>query len=276
MRRLILLTVFSLGPYQLPASAVEVAADNSAQSTTAGSLDDTPATVEAPAFSGKASEILTRMTDFIAAAPAFALVGDSWNEVLQEDGQLLEFGAHFTITIQRPSQANLRIDTRNGANATLILDGEAISIYSVKDNMYVYDSTRQPGDINTSLDFLAAQFGVPRQLGFFLSKDFTASLSRVKSGYRVGESIIDGVMCDHLALRNEKLDVQVWIEKGNEPAPRRIVITHKELQGQPRVWVQFTEWDFSPELSERIFTHSPPQDAERVGFLADMPAKESE
>ena len=276
MRRLILLTVFSLGPYQLPASAVEVTAGNSAQATTADSLGDTPATVEAPAFSGKASEILTRSTDFIAAAPTFALVGDAGNEELQQDGQLLEFGTHFTLTIQRPSQANLRIDTRDGANATLILDGEAISIYSVKDNMYVYDTTRQPGDINTSLDFLAAQFGVPRQLGFFLSKDLTASLSRVKSGYYVGESIIDGVLCDHLALRNEKLDVQVWIEKGNEPAPRRIEITHKELQGQPSVWVQFTEWDFSPELSERIFTHSPPQDAERVGFLADMPAKESE
>jgi hypothetical protein len=96
------------------------------------------------------------------------------------------------------------------------------------------------------------------------------------SGYYVGESIVDGVMCDHLALRNEKLDVQVWIEKGNEPVPRRMVITHKKLQGQPRVWVQFTEWDFSPELSEHIFTHSPPQNAERVGFLADMSGKESE
>jgi len=276
MRRLILLTVFSLGPYQLPASAVEVTAGNSAQATTADSLGDTPATIEAAAFSGKALEILTRSTDFIAAAPAFTVIGDSGNEELQEDGQLLEFGAHLTLAIQRPLKANLRIDTRDGANAALILDGEAISVYSVIDNTYVYDTTRQPSDINTSLDLLAAQFGVPRQLRFFLSKDLTASLSRVKSGHYVGESIIDGVMCDHLALRNDDLDVQVWIEKGDEPVPRRIVITHKELQGQPRVWVNFTEWDFSPELSERIFTHSPPQDAERVDFLADMPGKESE
>ncbi len=276
MRRLILLTVFSLGPYQLPASAVEVAADNSAQSTTAGSLGDTPATVEAPAFSGKASEILTRSTDFIAAAPAFALVGDSWNEVLQQDGQLLEFGAHFTLTIQRPSQANLRIDSRDGTSATLILDGDALSVFSVIENIFYYDTTHQPGDINESLDFLAMELGVPRQLRFFLSKDLTASLSRVKSGYYVGESIIDGVMCDHLALRNEKLDAQVWIAQGNEPVPRRIVITHKELQGQPRVWVQFNEWDFSPELSERIFTLSPPDDAERFRFFADVSGEEQE
>jgi hypothetical protein len=276
MRRLILLTVFSLGPYQLPAGAAQTDAEVDLGTTSADSSGNPQVTLDRPALSREASEILVHMTDFIAAAPVFTMIGHGGNEELQQDGQLLEFGAHLTLAIQRPSQANLRIDTRDGANATLILDGETISIYSVKDNMYVYDTTRQPGDINTSLDFLAAQFGIPRQLGFFLSKDFTASLSRVKSGYRVGESIIDGVMCDHLALRNEKLDVQVWIEKGNEPAPRRIVITHKELQAQPSVWVQFTEWDFSPDLSERIFTHSPPQDAERVGFLADMPAKESE
>jgi len=276
MRRLILLAVFLLGPHQLLAGAAQTDAEKDLGTTPADSSGNPQVTMDRPALSREASEILVHMTDFIAAAPAFTMIGHGGNEELQQDGQLLEFGAYLTLAIQRPSQANLRIDTRSGVNATLILDGEAISIYSVKDNMYVYDTTRQPGDINTSLDSLAAQFGVPRQLGFFLSKDLTASLSRAKSGYRVGESIIDGVMCDHLALRNEKLDVQVWIEKGNEPAPRRIVITHKELQGQPSVWVQFTEWDFSPELSERIFTHSPPQDAERVDFLADMPGKDSE
>jgi hypothetical protein len=260
MRRFLMLGVFLLVPYQLPAGAAATDAEKDPAAT----------------LSREALEVLTRMTDFISAAPVFTMIGDGGNEELQHDGQLLEFGAHITLAAQRPSQANLRIDTRDGANATLILDGETISLYSVKDNKYVYDTTRQPGDINTSLDLLAAQFGVPRQLSFFLSKDLTASLSRAKSGYRVGESTIAGVLCDHLALRNDDLDVQVWIEKGDQPVPRRIVITHKELHGRPRVWVNFTEWDFSPELSERIFTYSPPQDAERVDFLADMPGQESE
>ena len=276
MRRVFLLAIFSLLSNLLPASAEEITADDSPQATTATSLADSPTTTKAPAFSGKASEILTRSTDFISAAPAFALVGESGNEVLQQDGQLLEFGAHFTLTIQRPSQANLRVDSRDGAGASVILDGKAISVFSVVEKVFYYDTTSQPDDINTSLDFLAMELGVPRELRFFLSKDLTASLSRVKSGYYVGESIIDGVICDHLALRNEELDVQVWIAQGNEPVPRRIVITHKELQGQPRVWVQFAEWDFSPEFTERIFTLSPPDDAERFRFFVDVSGKESE
>jgi hypothetical protein len=259
MRRLVLLAVFSIGPYQWPAGAVE-----------------TDAAMDGAVLSEEASEILTRMTDFISAAPAFYLDIDGGNEVLQQDGHLLEFGAHLTLTIQRPSQANLRIDSRNGTSATLILDGDAISVFSVIANIFYYDTTHQPGDINESLDFLAKELGIPRQLRFFLSKDLTASLSRIKSGYSVGESTIAGVLCDHLALRMGKSDIQLWIAKGNEPVPRRLLIMNREVEGRPRVWLQSSEWDFSPELSDHIFKLSPPQDAERFRYFADMPEEESD
>ncbi len=110
-----------------------------------------------------------------------------------------------------------------------------------------------------SLDFLARQLGIPLQLRDFFSKDLTASLgSAVQSGYYVGESMISGVMCDHLALRGEKEDVQVWIARGDEPVPRRIVTTYRQIEGQPQFWAQFTDWNFSPELSDTTFTFSAP------------------
>ena len=165
MRRLLLLAVFSLVPYQLPAD-------------TSGT-DDRPLTMDEATLSKKASQILTRMTDFIAAAPAFYFVADGGNEVLQQDGHLLESDIHLTLTIQRPLRAILRIDSPDGENATLTLDGETISVNSIIDNMFIYDTTHQPGDINESLDFLATELGVPRQLRYFLSEELTASLSRV-------------------------------------------------------------------------------------------------
>ena len=163
-----------------------------------------------------------------------------------------------------------RIESRNGDSSTTVLDGEAIWVYSTKENMY--DTTRQPGDIDASLDFLAEQLGVPRQLRDFFSKDLTASLGNaMTSGYYVGESMISGVLCDHLALRSEKKDVQVWIAQGDEPVPRRIIISFRQIEGQPRFWAQFTEWDFSPELSDTTFTFSPPEGATRIHFFVDVP-----
>ena len=83
----------------------------------------------------------------------------------------------------------------------------------------------------------------------------------MRTGFYVGKSIIGGVLCDHLAVRTDTRDGQVWIERGDEPTPWRIAITHREKPAQPRFWVQFDEWDFSPEFSESTFKYTPPEGA---------------
>jgi hypothetical protein len=250
-RRLVFVTAIFVMAYQLAATAAE------------------------PVLSEDAAKIMARMTEFIAAAPAFSLASDTGREVRQSNGHVLEFGSQLTLAIQRPSRAIGRFDSRDGDSSTTVLDGSAIWVYSAKEN--IYDTKRQLGDIDSSLDILANQLGAPRQLFDFFSTDLTASLAAaVKSGYYVGESMISGVLCDHLALRGEKQDVQVWIAQGDEPVPRRIVITYRLLEGQPQFWVQFTDWNFSPELSDTTFTFSPPEGATRIRFFSDTPEKEPE
>ncbi len=184
---------------------------------------------------------------------------------------MLEYGSHLALAIQRPSQGIGRFESRNGEISIIVLDGKTLSVYVAIEDIYVYDATQQPGDIDSSLEFLAKQMGVPRQLRNFFSKDLTASLgSAVKSGYYVGESMISGVLCDHLALRGEKEDLQVWIARGDEPVPRRIMITYRDLEGQPRFWVQFVEWDLSPGPSDTAFKFSPPEGTKRISFFTDM------
>jgi len=258
MKLLVILTLILIVVVQLFAHGAEIDSDDE------------------PALSEEASQILARMTDFISEAPAFSLISDTGHEVTQKNGHVLEFGSHLTLSIQRPSQGIGRFESRNGDISDIVLDGTTLSIYGAIGDIYVYDATRQPGDIDSSLEFLANQTGVPRQLRDFFSKDLTASLgSAVVSGYYVGVSKIAGVMCDHLALRGDEADVQVWIARGDEPVPRRIVITYRELEGQPQFWVQFIEWDFSPELSDTTFTFSPPEGAKRIRLFSDAPEEES-
>ncbi len=90
-------------------------------------------------------------------------------------------------------------------------------------------------------------------------------------GIRTQQATIAGILCDNLALRNDDEDVQLWIAKGDKPVPRRIVVTYKNLEGQPQFWAQFEEWKFSPDLPDAIFSYSPPAHAERVDFFGDTP-----
>ena len=272
MKRFILLFLILVLSYQLSASAQEISTNQEVESGPASSIESSAATTDEPVLAKDASEILARMTDFISAAPAFSMVSDTGNEVTQKNGHVLEFGSRLTVTIQRPSKGIGRFESRDGDISIIVLDGKTLSVYVAKEGIYAYDATRQPGDIDSSLEFLAKQMGTPRQLRDFFSKDLTASMgSAVKSGYYVGESTISGVLCDHLALRGDKEDVQVWITRGDEPVPRRIVITYRELEGQPQFWAQFIEWDFSPELSDTTFTFSPPEGAKRIRFFPDAP-----
>ena len=273
MRRLAFLILILMVPCKLPAGAPEISAQFDTESELEQGTDIAPATAGEFALAKDASEILVRMTDFISAAPAFTLVSDTGYEVLQKNGHMLEFGSQLTLAIQRPSNAIGRFDARDGSSATIVFDGSDILIYNTKEN--VYYTTRQPGDIDTSLDLLAKQFAVPLQLVDFFSKDLKASLSKaVKSGHYIGASMISGVMCDHLALRGEKQDVQVWIARNEEPIPRRIMITYKQIEGQPRFWAQFNEWDFSPELSDATFKFLPPDSAKRVNSIVDSPGED--
>jgi len=275
MKRFVLQVLISVLALQTSVRAQEINPDYEADSAVTRSTDGLQQVAARVELSREVSNILTRMTDFISSASAYTIVANMANEVLQKDGQTLEFGTKITASLRRPSQANVRFDNRDGDSVTIVLDGDTISVFSIIENTHVYDTTRQPGDIDASFVFLAEHLGTPDQLNYFFSIDLTESMKRmVKSGYYVGKAMIAGILCDNLALRNEDADVQMWVEKGDKPVPRRMIVTYKNLEGHPQFRAQFEEWNFSPNFSETVFSYSPPADADRISFFQDTPVDE--
>jgi hypothetical protein len=232
-------------------------------------FEDRSSAANQPELSAKAFELLARSTDYVSALPAFFLAGKFVHEEWGDDGHLLEFSSAIESTIQRPAKAKLHIKARDGIETTLVLDGESLSVLSVINQTYLYDMTEQSGDINKSLNDLAAELGIPRQMKYFFSESLTAALSRTTSGYYVGEAIINGVMCDHLAMRDDTRDVQVWIAQGATPLPQKIVLRYRLAKGQPRVWINISEWDLKPKLKKNTFKLTLPKQAERIEFFAE-------
>lgn len=269
MKRLIFPILISVSIYPFSTCAQESNTIDEAVSPDSSATVYLQLTEDKPEVSKKAWDILTRMTKFLSGAQEFTIVADMGHEVLQSNGQRLEFGSNITAALRRPSQANVRFETRDGDNATIILDGQTISIFSTRAELYIYDTLRQSGDINASFDHLAVLLGTNDQLRGFFSINLTETLADlVTSAHYVGESRIAGVLCDNLALRSEDEDVQLWIEKGSNPVPRRIIVTYTKLEGQPQFWAQFVEWNFSPEFADSTFTVSAPEHAERVDFFS--------
>jgi len=233
----------------------------------AESKDNPPELAGESILTDSALKVLSESTRFIEAAAAFSTKGSFGGDLILENGQIVEHGSTFTVVFSRPAKLYMHLNSRDGNEATMFFDGETITVASIYDGRHIYDTAPQPGDANESLDFMVSQTGGPRELNFFLTEQMTSSLSRLRSGVLLGKSTIGGVLCDHLAVRSDTRDGQVWIERGDEPKPWRILITHREEPAQPRFWAQFDEWDFSPEFSESTFKYTPPEGAVKFRYF---------
>ena len=80
-------------------------------------------------------------------------------------------------------------------------------------------------------------------------------------------STVSGVPCHQLAARGGGVDLQIWVEQGDRPLPRRVVITYKAEPGQPQFRADLTDWDLAPELKDDFFAFEAAEGAERFGQL---------
>jgi hypothetical protein len=69
--------------------------------------------------------------------------------------------------------------------------------------------------------------------------------------------------------------MQVWIAQGEQPLPRRVILTYKNAPGQPQYRADLSEWNLSPTVADNSFTFTPPAGAEQIPFLAPVRQKGS-
>ena len=89
------------------------------------------------------------------------------------------------------------------------------------------------------------------------------------------ENFLFDVPTDHLAVRSADVDMQIWIAQGEQPLPRRIILTYKNAPGQPQFRADLSDWDLSPKVAADSFSFNPPAGAEQIPFLAPVRQKGS-
>jgi hypothetical protein len=153
---------------------------------------------------------------------------------------------------------------REGGERRLLYDGARFVLHDPDHE--VYAALARVGPVHDVLAYVAHRLGIPVALSEFLSPDLPTLLTQdAESGVYVAEETVDGVRCDHVALRNEIGGLQLWI--GQEDAlPRRITITYEHEEGQPQFRAQLVDWDLSPPVPDSAFAFEPPEGTERIAF----------
>lgn len=191
-------------------------------------------------------------------------------DVVGESGQKLQFSDRRVLTIRRPDRAHAAYTDHKGGAHSLYYDGETLTRYDRSANAYgVLDV---PDTLDATLDYLEIELGAPVPLGDLLYSDVSHLGTAARAAEVVGVSYVAGVYCDHLAFRSEALDWQVWIERGEAPWLRKLVITYKDAPGQPQFAAYFTRWEAAPEVGDDLFEFRPPDGSERIRTIA-LPAR---
>lgn len=241
----------SLLVYALMASSV-----TAAQDTTVTEAANVPTESQVAA-----KFLLQNMATFLADTPRFQVDLRVGYDSVLENGQKIESGERRRLSVERPIYMLDEVLTR-GNNVELILfDGKWITVNDPQAN--VYSRAPQPGDIDTSVKFFVDDLGMRLPLALMLMSQFPEELhARVVEVDIVEDTDVLEKPTTHLAGSTQNLDFQVWISSGRQPLPLRIVLAYREVPGEPRYWVDFSNWKLNPIFLRNAFEFVPPTNAE--------------
>jgi hypothetical protein len=130
-----------------------------------------------------------------------------------------------------------------------------------------YAEVDGPKDIDGMVAKLEQDYGVTLPLGELAESNPDAVFNRgVEFGHYVGVHNVEGVNCHHVVLQRKDLDLQVFVEVGAKPLPRKVVLEYPERAGSPQYTASITEWTFAVPKSE-LFAPKVPKEAAKVDFL---------
>ncbi len=227
--------------------------------------DATPSASEQRAMS-----ILKNMSEYLAKAERFSVTIRDGYDAVQASGQKIEYGEVRKVTVSRPDHLRFEIERSDGEKGLVIFDGKEITVYTAKKN--VYATVSRPGTLDQAIKYAVDDLKVRVPLALMLVSTLPSELDKlVVSADYVETTTITDVPCDHVAARTSTgVDFQVWVAQGSEPLPRRVVITYKDETGQPQFWADLSNWNLGPEVSDALFTFTPPNGADRIQFLTEV------
>jgi len=220
---------------------------------------------EAPERDPKAMEILLRMANYLAKAPALGVTVVSSYDAIQADGEFIEFGDRRRIELQRPDRLRVEVERSDGDKGGLVFDGKALTAYKPADNVYAV--AEKPGTVDTALIYVVKDLQIPLPLARMFTTTFPQQMEKlVTSIAYVETNRLFDVPTDHLAVRSEEVDFQIWVAQGDAPLPRRVIITYKNADGEPQFRAFFSDWSLAAVDAGR-FAFTPPASAEKVPFV---------
>jgi hypothetical protein len=221
----------------------------------------------ASAIDRDALAALDRMGAYLRTLKAFQIRSTTTVDDVLDDGQRIQNDGTVDMLVQRPNRLRVEV-TSDSRHRMYFYDGKTFAIWARLVNYYA--TVPAPPTLAELGERLADRYGIelPLEDLFYWGSD-KSSASGVTAAADIGASQIDGISCEHYAFRQQGLDWQVWIQAGEFPLPRKLVLTTTTDEARPQ-YSTVMSWNLAPAFNDAAFTFVPPPDAHKI-VLADLP-----
>jgi len=215
----------------------------------------------------RAIEVLKNMSTYTAKLDQFVIRSTAFTDARLDAGLMVSNAIEIELTIDRPG--SMHVTNFDGVQEKeLFFHDGTLTIFSSENKFYAQASI--PNDIEAAAEFALEEFGIEAPLMDMIYRNITTHLigSQETVLYLTDKSRVGGVDCHHIAIRSPEVDVQLWVQEGDRPVPRKIMITSKWEGGAPRFFANMS-WDTAPDIDSDIFEFQAPEGSTNIGFAAD-------
>ncbi|NEX92652.1 DUF2092 domain-containing protein [Caulobacter sp. 17J65-9] len=221
-----------------------------------------------------ARAILKSMSDYLASQNNLSARFDVDLDVITPEIERISYSASGEMTLARPDKLHVQ-RTGGYSDIELVFDGKTATVFDRFGK--TYSQLKAPGSVDQLIDLLRTKYTLDMPAAdLLLTKSYDELTSGVIEAKHIGEGVVNGEACEHLAFRNVDTDWQLWVRKGAQPLPCKYVITSKTVAGAPQYAVTLHDWK-TGAAPATAFSFNAPAGAKSVGIdamsnIGELPA----
>jgi hypothetical protein len=220
-----------------------------------------------PAIDPRAIAALKRMGAFLQQQKSFAVHTNTQTDYVLDSGQKIQVSSSGELMVRRPDR--LRANTvSDRKERQFYYDGKSFTLYSPATGYYA--TVPALPTIRQAADQIQERYAVELPLVdlFRFGTDQDPS-SEITSAMYVGQARVNGIDTDQYAFRQPGLDWQIWIERGQQPLPVKVVLTTTDDPAQPEHSIELA-WTLGAPFKDSVFAFVPPPDSTKIR-IAEAP-----
>jgi hypothetical protein len=191
----------------------------------------------------EAMAALKHMGAYLRSLKSFQVDAVTSTEQVLEDGQKVQFSGVTNILARMPDRLRISVDS-DQHDRLWVYDGKQFTLLARRVNYYA--TVPAPPTIAQLADVMDETYGLQLPLeDLFRWGGPHSQDAAITSAMFIGPSQIGGVTCGHYAFRQQGLDWQVWIQFGDYPLPRKLVLTTLTDEARPQYVATFA-WNLAP------------------------------